>query len=155
VKLCAAPGATALESDALFDHGAALGAPHDLPEPRHVDVARTILRNATGSGRSARLLRRALRCRLLRTIPVVILVAAEAVFSVTHALSSMVAGIVCERKAVSKPASGRRESRNGPTQLAPFFTAWYVASHVASEVERERVPSTAFVRLSLLTAKQV
>jgi hypothetical protein len=67
----------------------------------------------------------------------------------------MVAGIVCERKARSKPASGRRESRNGPTQLAPFFSAWYVASHVASEIERERVPNPAFAQLSLLTAKQV
>ena len=155
MKLCATPGATAFESDHFLDDRPALGTPDHLPKPRHVDVAGTILRNPAGTRRRARLLRWALRCRLLRTIPVVILVAAEAVFSVTHALSSMVAGIVCERKAVSKPASGRRESRNGPTQLAPFFSAWYVASQVASEIERERVPSTVFARLSLLTAKQV
>ena len=146
MKFGSAASTTALESDGLFDHRPALGAPHNLPEPRHVDVARTILRNPAGPGWSAWLLRRTRRCRLLGTIPIVILVAAEAVFSVTHASSSIVAGIVCERKAVSKLA---------PTPLAPFFSAWYVASHVAGEAEHERLKAPYSRVFQLLTGKQV
>ena len=120
VKVCAAANATALEPDGLFDDRPALGASHHLPEPRHVDVARTVLRDAASAGWSAGLLRRT-RCRFLGTIPVVILVAAEAVFSVTHALSSIVAGIVCERQAVSKLTPGGRGSTTARRSLLLFL----------------------------------
>ena len=152
MEVGAAARATALEPYAS-SMTARTGSIDHLPEPRHVDVAGTVLRNAPSSGRSAGLLRRTRR-RLLGTILIVILVSAEALLSVTHGCPQS------RRDCMRAPSRselrpGRRGSSDALAQLAPFFTAWYVASHVASEAGHERVKAPRSRDFRLLTAKQV
>jgi hypothetical protein len=89
VQLDAASRAPALESDVrVRDHGAALRAPHDGAESRHVDVAWFDLRDTPRGGRRARLRRGAGGLRLTFAIPIVVLISALSIFAFAHWCSS-------------------------------------------------------------------
>jgi hypothetical protein len=111
VQLGATSGAPCLEPDLTLDHRTALRAPDHLPEPRHVDVARAVLGNSPRPCRCAWLRRRPRCRRLLRTIAVVILIAAQTIFSVAHVRGSTAAAILCDGP------TGRKRTCPGPTYV--------------------------------------
>jgi len=84
MQFCAASRTAARASHLFFDDGATLRTPDDLAEAGHVDIARTILRNAARTGGRTRLRRRTRRLRCRLPVAIVVVVAALAVFALAH-----------------------------------------------------------------------
>lgn len=84
VQLGAAPGASIVEPDVVPSQVSALGAPHHVAEPRHIDVPGAVLGDSARSCGSPRFRRWARHGRSWRPVTVAVLIASLAVLPVTH-----------------------------------------------------------------------
>jgi hypothetical protein len=78
-----APQAPAVEGNVGGDDRSALGAADHFSVAGHVDGARSVLGNAPGAGRGARLWGRPCRCPRL-AVPIIVLIPMLPVFTVAH-----------------------------------------------------------------------
>lgn len=114
MQVGATTGTAAVQPDFCVEGGAARGAPDDLAKPRHVDIARPVLRNPARAGRRAGFLGRARGLRLGLTAPVVILVAAQAVFAVAH-------GYLVARRGSRVTPRPNKVTRSAPERHRRFY----------------------------------
>ena len=84
VQLGTAPAASIVEPDVFPCQMSALGAPHDVAEPRHVDVPGAVLGDSACPCGSTWFRRRTRRGGSWRPVTVTILIASLAVLPVTH-----------------------------------------------------------------------
>jgi len=84
MEIGAAAGTAALESNLRVQRCAARRATHDLSKSRHVDIARSILRNPPRAGWGARLTGWSSGLRLGLPVSIVVLVPAQAVLAFAH-----------------------------------------------------------------------